>query len=241
MHRAGRCGADCPEGEARRRGTDQLALVSFSCCLRWWPARLRWPWCSPAISCGWRFIWCLSLGATAGLFFLAGADFVGSMQLLIYVGGTLVLLVFGVMLTAQGPFVSMKTSGGDWILSALVGGCAAGRAGADGVQDSANGRTAAERHSSNAAAGDADDDHRPQAAGRRRTRLGLGAVGRAGRSSLDSSRKPPLTGDDGGYLLPFEIVSVHLLVVLIGAAYLARTKRQKRASDQAALAGSSRV
>jgi NADH-quinone oxidoreductase subunit J len=42
----------------------------------------------------------ISLGATAGLFFLAGADFVGAMQLMIYVGGTLVLLVFGVMLTA---------------------------------------------------------------------------------------------------------------------------------------------
>ena len=28
------------------------------------------------------------------------------------------------------------------------------------------------------------------------------------------------------YLLPFEIVSVHLLVVLIGAAYLARAKRR---------------
>jgi NADH-quinone oxidoreductase subunit J len=30
------------------------------------------------------------------------------------------------------------------------------------------------------------------------------------------------------YLLPFEIVSVHLLVVLIGAAYLARAKRRAR-------------
>ena len=29
-----------------------------------------------------------------------------------------------------------------------------------------------------------------------------------------------------GYLLPFEIISVHLLVVLIGAAYLARPKRR---------------
>ena len=29
-----------------------------------------------------------------------------------------------------------------------------------------------------------------------------------------------------GYLLPFEIVSVHLLVVLIGAAYLARPKKR---------------
>jgi hypothetical protein len=40
----------------------------------------------------------ISLAATAALFFLAGADFVGAMQLLIYVGGTLVLLIFGVML-----------------------------------------------------------------------------------------------------------------------------------------------
>jgi hypothetical protein len=29
-----------------------------------------------------------------------------------------------------------------------------------------------------------------------------------------------------GFLLPFEIISVHLLVVLVGAAYLARTKRR---------------
>ena len=31
-----------------------------------------------------------------------------------------------------------------------------------------------------------------------------------------------------GYLLPFELVSVHLLVVLVGAAYLARTKRRAK-------------
>jgi hypothetical protein len=31
------------------------------------------------------------------------------------------------------------------------------------------------------------------------------------------------------YLLPFEIISVHLLVVLIGAAYLARAKRRRGA------------
>ena len=37
------------------------------------------------------------------------------MQLLIYVGGTLVLLIFGVMLTSQERFVSMKTMAGDWL------------------------------------------------------------------------------------------------------------------------------
>src|SRR6187431_3014967 len=63
----------------------------------------------------------LSLGATSGLFFLAGAEFIGSMQLLIYVGGTLVLLIFGVMLTAQARFISMKTSGGEWVLAAVLG------------------------------------------------------------------------------------------------------------------------
>ena len=36
-----------------------------------------------------------------------------------------------------------------------------------------------------------------------------------------------------GYLLPFEIVSVHLLVVLVGAAYLARAKRRRGAENVA--------
>ena len=45
----------------------------------------------------------VSLAAVAGLFFLAGADFLGAVQLMVYVGGTMVLLVFGVMLTARGP------------------------------------------------------------------------------------------------------------------------------------------
>src|SRR6185369_1626772 len=63
----------------------------------------------------------VSLGSTAGLFFLLDADFVGTAQLLIYVGGTLVLLIFGVMLTASGPFVSMKTSPGEGVLAAFVG------------------------------------------------------------------------------------------------------------------------
>lgn len=41
-------------------------------------------------------------------------------QLLIYVGGTLVLLVFGVMLTASGPYLKIATSPGETILGAVV-------------------------------------------------------------------------------------------------------------------------
>src|SRR5881275_2916744 len=62
-----------------------------------------------------------TLGGTSGLFFLLGADFVGATQLLVYVGGTLVLVIFGVMLTAQGPFITMKTSAAEWALSGVVG------------------------------------------------------------------------------------------------------------------------
>src|SRR5437588_1161155 len=62
-----------------------------------------------------------TLAGTSALFFLLGADIVGATQLLVYVGGTLVLVVFGVMLTAQGPFISMKTSGAEWAISVVAG------------------------------------------------------------------------------------------------------------------------
>src|SRR5579884_1197985 len=62
-----------------------------------------------------------ALAGTAGIFFLLGADFVGATQLLVYVGGTLVLVVFGVMLTAQGPFVKMRISAAEWAIGLAVG------------------------------------------------------------------------------------------------------------------------
>src|SRR5580700_1547326 len=62
-----------------------------------------------------------TLGGVAGIFFLLGADFVGATQLLVYVGGTLVLVVFGVMLTAQGPFINMKTGAAEWAVAMVVG------------------------------------------------------------------------------------------------------------------------
>src|SRR5258708_27939739 len=62
-----------------------------------------------------------ALAGTAGVFFLLGADFIGATQLLIYVGGTLVLVVFGVMLTAQGPFINMKIGAAEWAIGLGVG------------------------------------------------------------------------------------------------------------------------
>src|ERR671933_2723627 len=62
-----------------------------------------------------------TLAGAAGIFFLLGANFVGATQLLIYVGGTLVLVVFGVMLTAQGPFISMRIGAAEWVIALGVG------------------------------------------------------------------------------------------------------------------------
>jgi len=159
----------------------------------------------------------ISLGAVAGLFFLAGADFLGALQLMVYVGGTMVLLVFGVMLTAQGPMVSMKTGGGQWVLAVIVGGALLGvlLKSTFGMKQWWTGLSSAEQAA---------------AAENTATPLGLALLGvRVDRSAAQQAgpapEKPP-HGGLSGYLLPFEIVSVHLLVVLIGAAYLARAKRR---------------
>lgn len=148
----------------------------------------------------------ISLGATAGLFFLAGAEFVGAMQLMIYVGGTLVLLIFGVMLTAQQSFISMKTSGADWVLACGLGAVLLGvlLVAAFSVE------------SWEAQDGRLETVEREQVEDT--ARIGLDLLG------VNLFGQP-------GYLLAFEIASVHLLVVLIGAGYMARTKRRRESAD----------
>jgi len=148
----------------------------------------------------------LSLGATAGLFFLAGAEFVGAMQLMIYVGGTLVLLVFGVMLTAQAPFVSIRTTTGDRVVAGVVGAALLAvllMATLSVPQWRQPGRGGVPA---------------PTA-----TPLGMALLG----ARVDQPAPADVQSGRSPYLLPFEIVSVHLLVVLVGAAYLARAKRRR--------------
>jgi len=154
----------------------------------------------------------VSLASTAALFMLAGAEFVGAMQIMIYVGGTLVLLIFGVMLTAQANFVSMKTSAAEWIIAAIVGGSLFFLL-AQTAFSVSDWRTAR-----------ADQANLPAAEARSATPLGLGFLGV--RVDKTSQADPVLRRGMSGYLLPFEIVSIHLLVVLVGAAYLARTKKR---------------
>ena len=131
-----------------------------------------------------------TLAGTSGIFFLLGADIVGAIQLLVYVGGTMVLVVFGVMLTAQQQFLKIKTRPQEWIVGGILA--------VTLFFLLAN------------------------------TSLRMGE----GKTSPPAEAMPGAgqlgVGFLTTYLLPFEIISVHLLVVLIGAAYLARAKRRSK-------------
>lgn len=155
----------------------------------------------------------VALAAVAGLFFLAGADFLGAMQIMIYVGGTVVLLAFGVMLTAHTTLVSLNTGADQWILAAFIAASLLAVLLQAGLtlpptHPDVNGAEA------QADAPPATSEVQPTA-----SPLGMALLGF--RTDTQPGENP------SGYLLPFEIVSVHLLVALIGAAYLARAKSRR--------------
>jgi NADH-quinone oxidoreductase subunit J len=59
----------------------------------------------------------LALIGVAGLYWTLGADFLGGVQLLVYVGGITILFIFGVMLT---PKESTKWTFGSLVLPGLI-------------------------------------------------------------------------------------------------------------------------
>jgi len=153
-----------------------------------------------------------TLVGTSVLYFQLAAEFVAATQLIVYVGGTLVLVVFGVMLTAQGPFVTMRTGVGEWALATVSGFLFLGVLFATTSQIKP-GVTAPP-------APDVTVERLGQSF------LGIEAASPEAKLSGLPAGAPAVNRTRVAYLFPFEIVSVHLLVVLIGAAYLARAKRR---------------
>lgn len=136
-----------------------------------------------------------ALLSIAVIYFLLGAEFLGAVQLMVYVGGTLVLVVFGIMMTNTGPTLGQRVKGIEWLLGiGLVLGLF----------------TALVVASLGLAKPNSDTEPLP-------------GIQRIGLSFLGAS-EPGQTA----FLLPFEIVSVHLLVVLVAAAYLARAKKAEK-------------
>lgn len=134
-------------------------------------------------------VWLLfTLVGVSLLYFLLGAEFVGATQLIVYVGGTMVLVVFGVMLTAQQQFLRIRIRPQEWVIGGVLAVSLFALLVTVSLRLGEGRQTAAVE-----------------------TLPGAGQLG---------------VGFLTTYLLPFEIISVHLLVVLIGAAYLARAKRK---------------
>ncbi|MEW4487670.1 NADH-quinone oxidoreductase subunit J [Thalassoglobus sp. JC818] len=190
----------------------------------------------------------ISLSSVAGLFFLLGADFVGATQLLIYVGGTVVLLIFGVMLTSSGPYGTIKSQPAEVVQAGIIGMAFLAlvastvlsvnwQANEERLANAAH--QAAHDHGDHGHVHEGEDGaiergYNPDESGNTTRSLGTALLGV--RFDKDLSLESEDGSDHGhthgnhevsaGYLLPFEIVSVHLLVVLVGAAYLARAKRR---------------
>lgn len=189
----------------------------------------------------------ISLGSIAGLFFLLGADFVGATQLLIYVGGTVVLLIFGVMLTSNSPFKPLESSPAEMLQSGFLGLALIGLLTATVLN--VNWPRVNESLSVTGTAGlpAGYDSKAPPETTRH---LGMALLGLRPDRDLDptaptqsafaEASPSPVTGSNldptrpasprlsSGYLLIFELISMHLLVVLIGAAYLARAKKSAK-------------
>src|SRR5678816_2073353 len=133
-----------------------------------------------------------TLTGVAGLYFLLGAEFLAAVQLVVYAGGTLILIIFGVMLTSKSPFSRFAPKPGEIVVSLAIGAVLM-----LSLVWGINRAISAGAFRSDAYAAD---------------NYPIVALGQA------------LLGD---FLVPFEIASVLLLVVMIGAAYLAKARRRE--------------
>ncbi|MBM3334428.1 NADH-quinone oxidoreductase subunit J [Candidatus Sumerlaeota bacterium] len=63
----------------------------------------------------------VTLLAVAGFYALLGADFLAVTQVVVYVGGILVLLLFGILLTSRMPIILGLTTRRTYLLAVLAG------------------------------------------------------------------------------------------------------------------------
>lgn len=145
-----------------------------------------------------------TLAGVAGLYFLLNAEFLAAVQLVVYAGGTLILIIFGVMLTSKSPFSRFEPKPGEVVVATSI---AAILFVALVLAIRSQPFPVAAQPAAQPPGGSADGGY---------------PLARLGQALL------------GDYLLPFEIVSVLLLVVMIGAAYLAKARRRDAGAAAAA-------
>lgn len=133
------------------------------------------------------------LFGTAGIYFLMGYTFLGSVQVMVYAGGVVVLYVFAILLTRGDEEIKEKLAPGKMLASLLA--CLAGA----GVMLFCL-----------------------------MTSFASEKVNLANPSeeliSIRTLGENMLSSGDGGYLLPFEAVSILLLACIVGGLLIARKR-----------------
>ena len=139
--------------------------------------------------------WLLTaLSGFAGLYVLLGADFLAVTQVVVYLGGILILILFGVMLTHRDPALVRKARRLNIVVPGIAGGATLAAAAAAAVT----------RAHFAVTTGPLPSEHF------------------TGTTAEIGTLLVAATDQGRSYLLPFEIASVLLLAALVGAAYLAR-------------------
>ena len=141
-----------------------------------------------------------SLAAFAIFYLLLGADFLGFAQVLIYIGGILILFLFGVMLT-QRVDVPLKAAN-SWRV--LIPGVIIGVLTTGLLVFLAGGNSWSQKPAESI------------------TRIGSNAGELAAKPTAFALGESFMST----YILPFEVVSVLLLIAMIGATYIARGKSE---------------
>lgn len=134
----------------------------------------------------------LTLGGVAAFYFMLDAEFLAAVQLIVYAGGTLILIIFGVMLTSKNPFMQLRTAWPQRVMGMMMGAMILA------------GLLMALRFTRLHDAGVVTGSPRSHEPG------SYGHVELIGKGLL------------GPYLAPFELAAVLLLVVMVGAAFMAR-------------------
>jgi NADH-quinone oxidoreductase subunit J len=171
-----------------------------------------------------------TFAGVAGLYVMANADFLAVTQVMVYVGGILILLIFGVMLTNRVSNANITISGGSkWMMTILALGIFAILMMAYfGTGSTASVKTPDGK--SKTVSTWIDYNHQPWAQSPWNKDIFNTVLAQkyGAPSEVAAKEGSQGTATEIGvllltdYLMPFEVISILILVALIGAAMIAR-------------------
>ncbi len=159
----------------------------------------------------------LALFGVAAVFVLLEASFLAMVQLLIYVGGIAILIIFAIMLTRRVMDPEQPQINAQWLASVVLAGVLflllALTLWPDPIDlpDVTIGRLSTE----DLTLGGIWDQSRPE------VEIGEGSISQLGAALVSAE----------GYVVPFEVASILLLVAMVGAIYIARDPQKEEGAE----------